>query len=153
MSFGQGVAVTPLQLVRFYGALANDGVEVTPHFLVSKPQTGEVPTYDTEDVIENKAAIPTITDMLKTVVTDGTGKNAQIEGYSVAGKTSTAEIAEERRVPSRGLQPVFEDFLPGPTSQLVCFVGLNEVPSQGNVSNVFKDIMAFAIDRYKIQPE
>lgn len=69
MSFGQGVAVTPLQLVRFYGALANDGVEVTPHFLVSKPQTGEFPTYDTEDVIENKAAIPTITDMLKTVVT------------------------------------------------------------------------------------
>ena len=41
VSFGQGVAVTPLQLVRFYGALANDGVEVTPHFLVSKPQTGE----------------------------------------------------------------------------------------------------------------
>lgn len=153
VSFGQGVAVTPLQLVRFYGALANDGVEVTPHFLVSKPQTGEVPTYDTEDVIENKAAIPTITDMLKTVVTDGTGKNAQIDGYSVAGKTSTAEIAEGGVYRQGVYNLCFEGFLPDSSSQLVCFVGLNEVPSQGNVSNVFKDIMAFAIDRYKIQPE
>ena len=153
VSFGQGVTVTPLQLVRFYGALANDGVEVTPHFLVSKPQTGEVPTYDTEDVIENKAAIPTITDMLKSVVTDGTGKNAQIEGYSVAGKTSTAEIAEGGVYRQGVYNLCFEGFLPDSSSQLVCFVGLNEVPSQGNVSNVFKDIMAFAIDRYKIQPE
>ena len=153
VSFGQGVAVTPLQLVRFYGALANDGVEVTPHFLVSKPQTGEVPTYDIEVVIENKAAIPTITDMLKTVVTDGTGKNAQIDGYSVAGKTSTAEIAEGGVYRQGVYNLCFEGFLPDSSSQLVCFVGLNEVPSQGNVSNVFKDIMAFAIDRYKIQPE
>ena len=37
ISFGQGVSVTPLQMVRFYGALINDGVEVTPHFLVEKP--------------------------------------------------------------------------------------------------------------------
>ena len=120
---------------------------------MSKPQTGEVPTYDTEDVIENKAAIPTITDMLKTVVTDGTGKNAQIEGYSVAGKTSTAEIAEGGVYRQGVYNLCFEGFLPDSSSQLVCFVGLNEVPSQGNVSNVFKDIMAFAIDRYKIQPE
>ncbi len=94
MSFGQGIAVTPLQITRFYGALVNDGVEVTPHFLINLPQTGETPTYATEDVIANKSAIPTMVDMLKTVVTDGTGKPAQIEGFSVAGKTSTAEVAE-----------------------------------------------------------
>lgn len=153
VSFGQGIAVTPLQLVRFYGAIVNDGVETTPHFLISKPQTGEVPTYDTEDVIENKAAIPTITDMLKTVVTDGTGKNAQIDGYEVAGKTSTAQIADSGVYKQGVYNLCFEGFLPDSSSQLVCFVGLNEVPSQGNVANVFKDIMSFAIDRFKIQPE
>lgn len=153
VSFGQGVAVTPLQLVRFYGAIVNDGVEVTPHFLISKPQTGEVASYETEDVIENKAAIPTITDMLETVVTDGTGKNAQIDGFKVAGKTSTAEIAENGVYKQGVYNLCFEGFLPDSSSQLVCFVGMNEVPSQGNVANVFKDIMTCAIDRFKIQPE
>ena len=153
VSFGQGIALTPLQLVRFYGAIVNDGVETTPHFLISKPQTGEVPAYDTEDVIENKSAIPTITDMLKTVVTDGTGKNAQIDGYEVAGKTSTAQIADSGVYKQGVYNLCFEGFLPNSSSQLVCFVGLNEVPSQGNVANVFKDIMSFAIDRFKIQPE
>ena len=153
VSFGQGIAVTPLQLVRFYGAIVNDGVETTPHFLISKPQTGEVPTYETEDVIENKDAIPTIVDMLKTVVTDGTGQNAQIDGYEVAGKTSTAQIAENGVYKQGVYNLCFEGFLPDSSSQLVCFVGLNEVPSQGNVANVFKDIMSFAIDRFKIQPE
>lgn len=153
VSFGQGIALTPLQLVRFYGAIVNEGVETTPHFLISKPQTGEVPSYGTEDVIENKDAIPTIIDMLKTVVTDGTGQNAQIEGYEVAGKTSTAQIAENGVYKQGVYNLCFEGFLPNSSSQLVCFVGLNEVPSQGNVANVFKDIMTCAIDRFKIQPE
>lgn len=42
VSFGQGIAVTPLQMARFYSAIANDGTLVTPHFLISKPQSGEV---------------------------------------------------------------------------------------------------------------
>lgn len=96
ISFGQGVSVTPLQMVRFYGALVNEGVEVTPHFLVEKPLSDEAPEYGTEDVIDNKEAIPTITSMLETVVTSGTGTGAQIEGYRVAGKTSTAEIDRSR---------------------------------------------------------
>lgn len=152
ISFGQGVSVTPLQMVRFYGALINDGVEVTPHFLVEKPLSDETPTYATEDVVDNKEAIPTITSMLETVVTSGTGTGAQIEGYRVAGKTSTAEIAEEGVYKKDVYNLCFTGFLPDSSSQLVCFVGANEVPGGGNVSSVFKDIMAFAIDRYKIMP-
>ncbi|MEQ3363195.1 peptidoglycan D,D-transpeptidase FtsI family protein [Raoultibacter massiliensis] len=152
ISFGQGVSVTPLQMVRFYGALINDGVEVTPHFLVEKPLSDETPTYATEDVVDNKEAIPTITSMLETVVTSGTGTGAQIEGYRVAGKTSTAEIAEEGVYKKDIYNLCFTGFLPDSSSQLVCFVGANEVPGGGNVSSVFKDIMAFAIDRYKIMP-
>lgn len=152
ISFGQGVSVTPLQMVRFYGALINDGVETTPHFLVEKPLSDETPTYATENVVENKEAIPTITSMLETVVSSGTGTGAQIEGYRVAGKTSTAEIAEEGVYKKDVYNLCFTGFLPDSSSQLVCFVGANEVPGGGNVSSVFKDIMAFAIDRYKIMP-
>lgn len=153
VSFGQGIAVTPLQITRFYGALVNDGVEVTPHFLINLPQTGETPTYATEDVIENKSAIPTMVDMLKTVVTDGTGKPAQIEGFSVAGKTSTAEVAEGGKYKEDVYNLCFTGFLADSSSQLVCFVGANEVPGTGNVAGVFKDIMTCAIDRFKIMPE
>ena len=131
VSFGQGIAVTPLQITRFYGALVNDGVEVTPHFLINLPQTGETPTYATEDVIANKSAIPTMVDMLKTVVTDGTGKPAQIEGFSVAGKTSTAEVAEGGKYKEDVYNLCFTGFLADSSSQLVCFVGANEVPGDG----------------------
>ena len=153
VSFGQGISVTPLQMVRFYGALVNDGVEVTPHFLIEKPQTGELATYATEDVVSNKAAIPIMVDMLKTVVTDGTGKSAQIEGFQVAGKTSTAEVAEGGSYKEGVYNLCFTGFLADSSSQLVCFVGANEVPSAGSVAGVFKDIMTCAIDRFKISPE
>ena len=154
VSFGQGVSVTPLQMTRFYGALVNEGVECTPHFLIAKPQTGEVPTYGTEDVIANKEAIPTMVDMLRTVVTDGTGKLAAIDGFNVAGKTSTAEIFDPEGGYRKGVYNLcFTGFLAGSSSQLVCFVGANEVGTDGaTVAPVFKDIMATAIDRFKISP-
>ncbi len=153
VSFGQGIATTPLQITRFYGALVNDGVETTPHFLIENVTTGETPEYATEDVVENKEAIPTLVDMLETVVESGTGTPAQIDGFSVAGKTSTAEVADSGSYKSGVYNLCFTGFLPDSTSQLVCFVGANEVPSTGNVADAFKDIMTFAIDRFNIMPE
>lgn len=150
VSFGQGITCTPLQMVRFYGALINDGVQVTPHFLISLPQTGETPEYDTEDVIENKDAIPTMIDMLTTVVEDGTGEDAAIKGYTVAGKTGTAEIAEGGVYKEGVYNLDFVGFLPDSSSQLVCFVGVNEVYGMDTVTSTFSDIMSTAIDRFKI---
>lgn len=156
VSFGQGVSVTPLQMTRFYGALANDGVECTPHFLISKPQTGETIEYATEKVIEGEQALSDMTDMLKTVVTEGTGKDAAIEGYNVAGKTSTAEIYDEVNGGYRKnvYNMAFTGFIAEATGpQLVCFVGANETEYGSIVTPVFKDIMTTAIDRFKISPE
>lgn len=155
VSFGQGISVTPMQMVRFYGAINNDGVACTPHFLIAKPQTDEVPEYATEQIVDNTEVLPTLIDMLKTVVTDGTGKAAAIDGYEVAGKTSTAEIYDEV---NGGYRPgvyniAFTGFLPDSSSQLVCFVGANEVPGASTTTQIFKDIMTTAIDRFKIAPE
>ena len=153
VSFGQGISVTPLQITRLYGAIANDGVEVTPHFLVSKPQTGELIRYDSELVIDNLAALDTMKSMLRSVVTDGTGKAADIEGYDVVGKTSTAEIAEGGVYKKGVYNLCFTGFIDNSTSDLVCFVGANEVYGMASVAHIFKDIMTFAIDQYDITPE
>lgn len=155
VSFGQGVSVTPLQMTRFYGAIVNSGVECVPHFLLSMPQSGYTPIYETEDVIENKDAIGDMQSMLKTVVTDGTGKLAAIDGYNVAGKTSTAEIYDEENGGYRKNvhNLAFTGFLADSSSKLVCFVGANEVPGNRVVTPIFKDIMTSAIDRFGITSE
>jgi len=153
VSFGQGVSVTPLQQVRFYGALVNDGVECTPHFLIKKPQSDEEVTYETAEVIRNKQVIGDLTNMLEAVITEGTAQDISIDGYRVAGKTGTAEIASSAGGYKSGIYNVsFVGFLPHSDSQLVCFVGATDVPGGGNSTPMFQDIMTFAIDRYRIVP-
>ena len=153
VSFGQGVSVTPLQMTRFYGAILNGGYEVTPHFLISLPQTGEVPEYESELVVDNVAALSDMKSMLRTVVTDGTGTRADIEGYEVCGKTSTAEIAKDGVYLDGIYNLCFTGFIDNSSSSLVCFVGANNVYGMGQVTHIFRDIMSSAIDLYNITPE
>lgn len=153
VAFGQGLTTTPLQMVRFYGAIANDGVEVTPHFLISKPQTGEWATYDTERVITDEKALSDITSMLRTVVENGTGKAADIEGYDVVGKTSTAQIAKNGSYADNLYNLCFTGFIANSSSDLVCFVSAKEVYGSGSVASIFNDIMTTAVEQYNIVPE
>ena len=85
---GQGISASPLQLAAAYAAIANDGVLVQPHLVrdVSSPWTRRV-------VSANVAA--QLRAMLAVTVEDGTGTNAQIAGYQVAGKTGTAQKVNE----------------------------------------------------------
>ena len=154
VSFGQGVMTTPLQMTRFYGILENDGVAVTPHFLIALPQTGEYVTYDTQEVTTDTQALDETVDMLTSVVEYGTAKDAAIDGYTVAGKTSTAEVASDQGGYKEGVYNLaFCGFLPDSTSKLVCFVTTGETPYQTNVCAPFKAIMSYAIERYKISPK
>ena len=152
VTFGQGISTTPLQMARFYGALVNNGVACTPHFLISKPQTGETLQYDTEQIVENTAAIDPMISMLETVVEEGTGTGAAIDGYRVAGKTGTAEyVDEDTGVYAKSSYNLsFVGVLPDASTPLVCFVGVNEVPYERNTTEVFKDIMTEAISRYRV---
>ncbi|MDR2722032.1 MAG: penicillin-binding protein 2 [Coriobacteriaceae bacterium] len=153
VSFGQGVSVTPVQMARFYGVLVNEGVQCTPHFLIKKVSDEEMKNYLKVDIIDNKTMIPTLTKMLESVVTEGTAQDISIEGYAVAGKTGTAEIARpEGGYREDAYHVSFVGYLPHSNSQLVCFVGATEVPADRKVTQIFQDIMAFAIDRYKISP-
>lgn len=151
VSFGQGISVTPLQMTRLYGAIVNGGVACTPHFLIAYPQTGETPTYESKKIIQNEETLEKMTSMLQSVVSDGTAKAAQIDGFEPAGKTGTAEIADESGGYQTGVYNIsFTGFLPNTNSKLVCFCGAMEQKAEGNVSGMFSDIMTYAIDRYKI---
>ncbi|MGN1361720.1 MAG: peptidoglycan D,D-transpeptidase FtsI family protein [Eggerthellaceae bacterium] len=151
ISFGQGITQTPLQMVRFYSAFTNNGSVCTPHFLVSKPQSGETLEYDTKKAVSGKKVLKNQISLLESVVEEGTGTPAQISGYRVAGKTGTAEVASDTGGYKKGIYNIsFIGFLPQSTSNLVCYTGAYELDAEGNVSPMFKDIMQEAIDRYSI---
>lgn len=98
ISFGQGILTTPLQMVTAYAAIANGGKLVKPHLLdtVIAPsgEKKQVQTTEVRQVIKKETA-DKIKDMLIGVVENGHGKKAAVEGYKVAGKTGTAQIAKK----------------------------------------------------------
>ena len=98
ISFGQGMSASPLQVAAAFATFANDGVYNAPTIVsrVTDPEGEIVWAHEpTNERIIRKATADTVLEMLTAVVHTkrGTGKNARIEGYTVAGKTSTAQKA------------------------------------------------------------
>jgi cell division protein FtsI (penicillin-binding protein 3) len=95
MAYGQGIAATPLQMVSVYSTIANDGRWVQPTLVRGTVgpdgALDEHTTAPTRRVVSAETA-RMVTRMLAYAVEDGTGTNAQILGYQVAGKTGTARI-------------------------------------------------------------
>ncbi|MEF2655999.1 MAG: penicillin-binding protein 2 [Eggerthellaceae bacterium] len=151
ISFGQGLTTTPIGMVRFYCALANNGTATQPHFLLDVPTETEDRTYATNQITDNQDAITNLESMMEATVERGTGTDAQIDGYRVVGKTGTAEIASEKGGYKSGVYNIsFVGYLPDSSTNLVCFVGAYDVPGERQTVSAFRDIMAFAIDRYNI---
>lgn len=151
ISFGQGLTTTPIGMVRFYCALANNGTATQPHFLLDVPTETEDRTYATNQITDNQDAITNLESMMESTVERGTGTDAQIDGYRVVGKTGTAEIASEKGGYKSGVYNIsFVGYLPDSSTNLVCFVGAYDVPGERQTVSAFRDIMAFAIDRYNI---
>ena len=91
---GQGIAVTPLQLAAAYAAIANKGVWLQPH-LVTRIGSKSTPAPKRRRVV-TQAVAEQLMSMLGSVVDKGTGTEAEIPGYSVAGKTGTAGKPDSR---------------------------------------------------------
>ena len=95
MSFGQRFTITPLQMITAISAIANDGTLLQPKIVKSmtNTDTGEVTNFDTTKIrqVLSTQTANQVKSMMKSVVTDGTGKNAQVQGYSIGGKSGTSE--------------------------------------------------------------
>ena len=90
MSLGQGIAVTPLQMVQAYSALANGGQMVKPHIIASIKNADGSDYQNFGTQIVGHPITPEIADtvkgMLEKVVSEGGGQMARVEGYHMAGK-------------------------------------------------------------------
>lgn len=95
ISFGQSFQITPIQLVTTVSSLVNGGTRVTPHFGMAVYDEDEKKvkefTYDTTAHIISKETTETLRYVLEKVVSEGTGKNAALDGYTVGGKTATSQ--------------------------------------------------------------
>ena len=95
ISFGQSFQITPIQLVTTVSSLINGGTRVVPHFGVSvqnaEGETRKTFSYDETEGTVSTATSKTLCDLLEHVVSEGTGKKAAIEGFSIGGKTATSQ--------------------------------------------------------------
>lgn len=95
MSFGQSFQVTPIQMATTVSSLINGGRRVTPHLGVGvlDKEGNEIETfkYKEKDGIVSEETSETMRALLESVVSEGSGKNAYIEGYTIGGKTATSQ--------------------------------------------------------------
>lgn len=131
IAMGQEVGVTPVQMVGAFGALANDGLRIAPHIIREvRNEAGAVvyqPQPEQHRVISAETAIA-LRGMLEGVTLHGTAKKAQLDGYSAAGKTGTAQkIDPQTRAYSRTkFVGSFVGFAPVSNPQVVIIVVIDE---------------------------
>ena len=128
MPIGSGIAVTAMQMLDVYLTLANDGVARTPRLVAATIDANglrhEQPLGATHRVV-SAATAASMRTMLEAVVADGTGTNAQIRGYRVAGKTGTARKPPYEHPPYRYVTS-FAGFAPADAPRLAAIVVLDE---------------------------
>ena len=153
MSHGYEVELTPLQILTFYNAVANDGKMMRPLFVSAVMRNGsEIKSFDSEVIINSIASRSTIRKakkMMEGVVERGTAINLRNPNYKIAGKTGTAQIAKDKYGYRTGAKmsysASFVGYFPAETPLYSCIVVINS-PSNGvyfgNVvaGTVFKEI-------------
>ncbi len=131
ISFGQEVAVTPMQLAVGISVFANGGNLVRPSLVKAFMRNGKIIEHVEPQIVRNVISSKTakmITEMMTNVVENGTGKKAAISGYSVAGKTGTAQKIDPatRRYSADKYLSSFAGFFPADNPRLVILVMIDE---------------------------
>lgn len=161
---GQGVAVTALQMLEAYNVIANGGMYVDPKLVlatVGKDGTRYPTAPSSSHRVVSTQTAAEVRDMMEQVVMAGTGTQAAIDGYTVAGKTGTARKPQ----PGGGYQDgagnyhyvtTFAGFVPAEDPQLSAIVVLDEptatIFASGASAPVFSRIASYALRRFHIPP-
>lgn len=125
-SFGQRFEISPLQMITAVSAICNDGILVKPKIVnkIENTDYGSSQVIETEEVrqVISKDTADKIKNMMQSVVTDGTGKNAAVSGYSIGGKSGTSEPRNSNL--EDGYVASFVAISPIENTQVVCLVAL-----------------------------
>lgn len=154
IGFGQGIAVTPIQMVTAYAAIANDGVYNPPRLILDAPGM-ELPKRAPHRVM-SAANAAALRSHMEAVVTSGTGTAAKIARYSAAGKTGTAQIAKNGRY-GHGYVASFAGFVPATRPRLAILVSVWH-PRKGQYGGVvsapvFREISRQCVSYLRIPPD
>ena len=165
-SYGAGISVTPMELIKAYTAIANKGRLVTPYLVESTMdktgnRTALISTESLSDfpqVIKQETA-ETLTSMLVGVIENGFGGNAKIKGYSIAGKTGTSYISlKDKKGYSDEVIHTFVGFFPASNPKYIILVKMDK-PQWGKeaasytVTLAFREVEQFLINYYNIPPD
>lgn len=163
-SFGQGIEMTPIQLIRAFSALANGGKLPRP-YIVEKIVDNEGKITETKpELSENiisQSAVSKITAMLISVMENGFSKSGRIPGYYIAGKTGTAQIpwaslGINKKGYSNETWQSFIGFFPAFNPRFLIFVKLDNPKAntaEYSALPVFKQMAKYIIDYYAIPPD
>lgn len=160
-AFGQGVSVTPIQQITAVSAAINGGTLYKPYIVKSlnDPETNSVIKENTPTKVRQVISKETSSEVrraLESVVTNGSGRSAYIEGYRVGGKTGTAQKVKDGAYMVGNYILSFIGFLPADDPQVVVYVAINNpkrVIQYGGVVSapVAKTILTDAIDALGIE--
>ncbi|KKQ18614.1 MAG: Peptidoglycan glycosyltransferase [Berkelbacteria bacterium GW2011_GWA1_36_9] len=159
-SFGQGIELTPMQIVRGFAMLANGGKIVKP-YIVEKIVNGQdeiIIKPKTSDPVVSQKTISDLTKMLINVVDNGFNGVAKIPGYYLAGKTGTAQVPLKN---GKGYEPdktiqSFVGYGPAYNPQFLILVKLDnpKVPQSSlSAVPVFKELAQYIINYWQIPPD
>jgi len=160
MSFGQGIAVTPIQLIAAMGAIANDGILLQPHVVERiKYKNGQEDVTKTKEVrrVISSDTASRVAAMMVSSVKNGYSKKGAIEGYSIAGKTGTAQVPDpDTGEYSAETIHTFMEFFPAFDSQFVMLIKVDKPQTKQFSSETIvptaRQIAEYILNYYEIPP-
>jgi cell division protein FtsI/penicillin-binding protein 2 len=157
-SFGQGISVTPLQVVAAYGALANGGVLMRP-YIVSELRRGDISTTARQPFRVRRVISADTSQQITKLMVDGVDlglKKATLPGYRIAGKSGTSEIPDQEGYRQRDFIASFIGFGPVPNPRFVVLVKYDK-PQESYwggdaAAPAFRKMAKWLLDYYGIPP-
>ena len=156
-SFGQGIAITPIQLVRAFSAIANGGKLVRPYIVENSPNKID----EGENFVISRKTSSQLTTMLVSVVEKGFAKRAKVPGYYIAGKTGTAQVPwSALGIEKSGYSPktiqTFVGFAPAFDPKFLILIKLDNPKTKTaeySAVPMFSELAKYIINLWQIPPD
>ena len=157
-SFGQGIAVTPLQIVQAYATIARGGVSVQPRLVTAVITDNDVDRFEpiTGERVISRETAATLTWMMQAVVDGVLGHPAQVKGWPIAGKSGTSDVVEDGQYLVGESMASFAGFAPADDPRVVVYIRIDR--PQGEIyggivaAPIFSELMAQTLPYLGVPP-